>query len=47
MMKISFGYLVLHYDWDFVPGDEQQLMMEIESIQLLHPEAKMRMKRAA
>ena len=46
MMKIAFGYLVLHYDWEFVPADARPRMMEVESVQLLRPDCELRMKRA-
>ncbi|KXT09535.1 hypothetical protein AC579_9094 [Pseudocercospora musae] len=47
MMKIAFGFLVLHYDWSLMPNCNHPLTMEVESIQLLHPNAEIRCRRVS
>ncbi|EME80590.1 uncharacterized protein MYCFIDRAFT_117258, partial [Pseudocercospora fijiensis CIRAD86] len=45
LMKMTMAHLVLHYDWEPEQGNDTPTLMEIESIQLMHPEAKLRVRR--
>ncbi|KAM3420651.1 hypothetical protein BST61_g3907 [Cercospora zeina] len=46
LMKMALAHLVLHYDWQLEPEDDSLPLIEIESIQLIHPEARLRVRLA-
>lgn len=44
-LKIAFCFLLLNYDWEFVPGTGLQELLEIEGHQNVNPESKLRFRR--
>lgn len=45
IMKMLLAYLVLNYDWQLDPSEDHSMTMEIESMMILHPEARMKVRK--
>ncbi|GIZ44381.1 hypothetical protein CKM354_000757900 [Cercospora kikuchii] len=45
IMKMLLAYLVLNYDWQLDPSEDHPMTMEIESMMILHPEARMKVRK--
>lgn len=46
-IKIALCFMLLRYDWRFVPGDEQTKDLEFETVSSTNPNLKVQVRRRA